>query len=95
MKLPKGVILSHATLVFYQESDSCSEDTGQELTVGTDSAGDGNFIWIKTKRWAADNPEDVSTLMKMVLEIVDKYEPTDSKANKRSADRTSQSISKD
>ena len=45
--------LSKVKFTYAQESDSCqSSDEAQEITISTDNAGGGNFIILKTARWA-------------------------------------------
>lgn len=70
INLPDNVTISDCSFLFYQESDSCQENTvGQELTVRTEDAGGGKFIIIKTERWAMDSNE-IDKFASMLKQIV-------------------------
>ncbi|TSA39823.1 hypothetical protein D4R30_00540 [archaeon] len=57
-------------VTFAQESDSCEPgDPGQTIEIGVDDAGVGPFLWIKTDRWACDDPAELVALLTKVRDF--------------------------
>ena len=64
--LPKEVNLERMEIIYSQQSDSCEKgEPGQILTINSDDAGGGPFIYISTKRWAMDWDE-VDNLIQII-----------------------------
>jgi len=60
------VAISDISITFTQEADSCDENSNgyQFLKITTEDAGAGTYFVIETQRWAVDNLEDLTVLLK-------------------------------
>lgn len=68
--LAKGVKLTGMKLTLTQNSDSCGPvDEDQFLEVGTEDAGDGNYLIIKTDRWAIDS-DDIDKFAATLKQVI-------------------------
>ena len=56
---------------WYQENDCCDSGCGQVLEVWTQDGGGGNFICIKTDRWAIDDIDAFCKMLKSTLKRVE------------------------
>jgi len=63
------------TVVYEQEKDCCDGDSMycQTLTVQTQDGGGGNFIVLKTDRWAIDK-DDIGTFCAQLQSILNDME---------------------
>ncbi|MDZ4341704.1 MAG: hypothetical protein U1E51_04615 [Candidatus Binatia bacterium] len=59
--------LTSITEVWSQDQDSCGplDDPGQDITLETTDAGGGNYIVIKTDRWAMELADMDALVSKM------------------------------
>lgn len=62
---PPKPILQGGTLIFSQESDTCSDQAYQTLEVEVLDGGAGKYFRLKTDSWAFDAPQEL-------MEILDK-----------------------
>lgn len=63
--LPKGVIHEEVRIVYGQESDcEDSDQLGQQLEITSVwSPGGGYFTYIKTRRWAVNDLDDLRAIL--------------------------------
>lgn len=68
--------LSSVTEVYSQDQDSCGplEDSGQDITLETNDAGGGNYIVIKTERWAMDDASEINKLVNAMKAMLKRVE---------------------
>lgn len=64
MKITSEVDLEKVILEYSQAPDSCSkDDMSQTLTIGTEDAGGGQYLVLKTERWAIDDIKGLVTIL--------------------------------
>lgn len=56
--------ISEVSATYTQDMDSCEEGMCQILTIKTQDAGAGKYYVIETKRWAVENIEELTEIMK-------------------------------
>lgn len=78
--------LSEVKLTYTQEPDSCDNGDEQCLDVVVTDAGGGQYIYIRTDRWAVDSPLELVKLFSRVYDSLDRLGVTfaDDQATDRS-----------
>jgi adenosine/AMP kinase len=65
--------LDELTAIFTQPSDSNDDDLDQYLTVKVENAGAGHYFVIETKRWAIDDPAELTNLIEKIQAIINQF----------------------
>ena len=65
MNLSKGCRIEECSFIIGQDNDSNDEsDLGQTLDISITNAGAGNYLILKTDRWAIDDVDDFCDMLK-------------------------------
>jgi len=87
LKYPPQTNLDRVCICITQEPDSCTSD--DDLTeysfafeMKTDNAGGGNFMVIRTDRWAIDDESQIDDLCNLMKEFLRKINPEEKNEEK-------------